>query len=1107
MKFTSVRKREGQIVPFDQSRITQAVFKAMEAAGEGEAEDAQAVSDRILKELAKQYPDKTALNIEEIQDVVETTLILMEYAKTAKAYILYRRERAALREKRKEIPDRVKRLVAESRKYFRDPLSEFIFYRSYSRWIEEEGRRETWVEAVQRYMDFMKENIGGKLDDEEYKEIQNAVLRQEVMPSMRLLWSAGKAARSSNACAYNCSFIAPSQLKDFGEIMYLSMCGTGVGFSVEQQNIQKLPQIKYQNGKNLPTHGIEDSKQGWAEACVLGLKTWFDGKGIDFDYSKIRPAGARLKTMGGRSSGPGPLRELMEFSRRKILANQGRRLKPIDVHDIICKIGEIVVSGGVRRSALISLSDLDDSEMRLAKSGQFFLTDPQRSMANNSVAYKEKPNATQFLEEWIALAKNGTGERGIFNRAGLEKQLPARRWKIFKKDAATSGTNPCVTTDTWVITGEGPKQVKDLINKPFTAVVNGQSYISSGFFETGNKEVFEVRTNRGFTLRATANHLVLVVDYRSQKLQRNTWKKVQELKSGDEIILQNHANLSWNGRGIKGEGWLLGNLLGDGNIEKSGKANLDYWGINQPIMTQKAVALVHASVEARSDLIGHLAKTGFARVGSMGLGRLAASYGLGYANKTVTDQIEEASSDFCEGFLSGWFDADGSVQGNQQKGVSIRLSSSSLANLEKAQRMLARLGIIGTIYKNRHDAGTRLMPDGHGGMKEYCCQANHELIISGANLFSFFQRINFSDPDKRFRLQEAMKNYHRKLNRESFSSRVTEIISIGKQDVYDCAVSDINAFDANGFYVHNCGEIILRSKEFCNLSEVVCRREDTLETLAKKIRLATILGTYQSMLTDFDYLSKEWKKNCEEERLLGVSLTGQWDCPAARDVKNLAVLKAKAIEINKEYANRLGINQSVSITCVKPSGTVSQLVDAASGMHPRHAKYYIRRVRVSSTDSLFQMMKDQKVPYYPEAGQSLEAAHTYVLEFPVKAPEGAVLRNDLSALDQLHHWKKVKEYYTEHNPSVTVSVGAGEWIRVADWLYENWEMIGGLSFLPREEHVYALAPYEEISKETYETMAAKFPRIDFSQILLYEKDDETQGSKELACAGGVCEIV
>jgi len=743
--FKTVRKRDGRLVPFDESRITNAILKAMHAIGEGTEKDAERVSEKVAKELGKTYPSDHVLGIEEIQDVVETQLILLDLPKIAKAYILYRHQRAELRKKRRTIPENVQKLAEESKQYFKNFLGEFVYYRSYSRWLEDEGRRETWIESVDRYVAFMQSKIGKALSEDEYREVREAILRLEVMPSMRLMWGAGKAADKTNVTGYNCSYIAPSKLEDFAEIMYLSMCGAGVGFSVEQQTVQQLPQIKRQTGEKLPMHVIGDSKEGWGDALTLGLKTWFSGKDIDFDYSQLRPQGARLKTMGGKSSGPGPLRAVLEFSRRKILAKQGRRLSTLDVHDIVCKIGEVVVMGGVRRTALISLSDLDDQEMRFAKTGQFYFTEPQRSMANNSAVYLEKPSASVFLDEWIALARSGTGERGIFNRGGLRTQIPARRWKIFEKDSATSGSNPC-------------------------------------------------------------------------------------------------------------------------------------------------------------------------------------------------------------------------------------------------------------------------------------------------------------------------------------------------------------------------GEIILKSKQFCNLTEIVARASDTEETLLRKTRVAAILGTYQSTLTNFPYLSKEWKKNCEEERLLGVSITGQWDCPAVRNAAVLRKMRERAVAVNEEYAKRFGINPSTAVTCVKPSGTVSQLVDASSGLHARHAPYYIRRVRISATDALFHMLKDQKVPVYPEVGQSADTATTFVLEFPVKAPDNSIVRNDMSAIEQLEYWKLVKENFTEHNPSVTISVGENEWVAVANWLYEHWDMLGGLSFLPREDHVYAMAPYEEITQERYEQMVKEFPDIDFSQILLYEHEDDTQGAKELACVAGVCDI-
>jgi ribonucleoside-diphosphate reductase alpha chain len=751
----NVQKRDGTIVAFDLNRIADAIQRAMIASDEGSREDAEKVANSVFEELESiANRHKTFLpTVEGIQDEVENRLMNTGFMSTAKNYILYRNEQMLRRDNQPVIPERVRQLATASKKYFRNELSYFVYLRTYAKWIENERRRETWIETVDRYVDFMRENLGNKLTEDEYAEVRQAILNQEVMPSMRLFQFAGKAARRTNVCAYNCSYIAPSCLKDFAEVMYISMCGTGVGFSVESKNVQALPQITMQTGETLPVFVIPDSKEGWCDAFIHGLQTWFAGKDVQFDYSQLRPAGARLMTFGGKSSGPEPLRALLEFSREKILSKQGRRLSNIDAHDILCKIGEVVVSGGVRRSAMISLSDLDDVAMRDAKKGQFYFTQPQRSIANNSAVYESKPTNVEFLQEWVSLIDSGSGERGIFNRGNLMHNLPKRRIE--------------------------------------------------------------------------------------------TWEK-------------------------------------DGNVAH-----------------------------------GHI------------------------------------------------------------------------------------VGFIGT---------------------------------------------------------------------------------------------------------NPCAEIILQSKQFCNLSEVVARADDTEESLMRKIRLATIIGTYQSSLTNFEYLSKEWRENCERECLLGVSVTGQWDCKTARHPEVLRKLRDESIKINAEYAERFGVNQSTCITCVKPSGTVSQTVDCSSGMHPRHSPYYIRRIRISATDTLFKMLRDQGVPYHPEVGQTEDNATTYVLEFPVKAPEGSVYKNDLTALDQLEHWKVTKVNYTEHNPSVTVSVSDSEWIGVANWVYENWDIVGGLSFLPRSNHVYQLAPYEEITAERYEEMLKNFDNVDYSQLVAYEHTDETEVKRELACAGGHCEL-
>lgn len=645
-------------------------------------------------------------------------------------------------------------LITKSHNYFHNLLSEFVFLRTYARWIEKENRRETWIETVDRYMDFMKENLGNKLSTKKYNEIREAILNQEVMPSMRLLQFAGEAARSSHVSAYNCAYIAPSSLEDLGEIMYIAMCGTGVGFSVETQNIQKFPTIKIQKNKPPKAVVIKDSREGWCDALVLGLKMWFAGSDITFDYSKLRPAGARLKTFGGRSSGPEPLKHLMNFCRQKILNKQGGKLSTLEVYDIICKIGEVVMLGGVRRAAMISLSDLDDVMMRSAKIGQFYYSEPQRIVTNNSAVYLEKPAPEIFLKEWLALMESGTGERGIFNRGNLSKTLPERRIAYFKKK---------------------------------------------------------------------------------------------------KIIVKNKLT-----------------------------------------------------------------------------------------------------------------------------------------------------GLIG---------------------------------------------------------------------------------------------------------INPCGEIILQSKQFCNLSEIVARPNDTETSLLRKIRIASLLGTYQATLTKFHYLSKEWQKNCEEERLLGVSITGHWDCPALRKNKVFEKLKKEAIRTNIQYASSFGITPATAVTCVKPSGNVSQLVDSASGMHPRHSEYYIRRVRISALDPLLNMLKSQKIPFLPEVGQSEIDAGIYVVEFPVQAPRGAVLKSDLTALQQLDYWKRVKKEYTEHNPSVTISIEDNEWIAVANWLYDNWECVGGLSFLPRSRHTYELPPYEAITRRQYNDLLRQWKKINFDQLIHFELTDQSDPQQEFACFGpGSCDV-
>jgi ribonucleoside-triphosphate reductase len=624
----------------------------------------------------------------------------------------------------------------------------FIHMSRYSRWLEEEQRRETWEETIDRYLSFManhlKENYSYSLFGKELGELRDAMLSLKVLGSMRALMTAGPALARENVAGYNCSYLPVDSPRSFDECLYILMNGTGVGFSVERQYIAKLPTIPDQEFEETDdVVSVTDSKEGWARGLRDLISLLYTNRVPKIDTSKIRPAGARLKVFGGRASGPAPLEELFDFTIQTFKKAKGRKLTSIECHDIMCKVGQVVVVGGVRRSALISLSNLTDERMRKAKSGDWWVDNQQRALSNNSVCYTEKPDMGIFMREWLSLYESKSGERGIFNRASA--------------------------------------QVK--------AASNGRR---------------------------------------------------------------------------------------DGNID---------------------------------------------------------------------------------------------------------------------------------------------------------------------------------------------------------------------------------------FGTNPCCEIILRPYQFCNLSEVICRAEDNISTLKEKIRLATILGTFQSTLTDFGYLRKRWKDTTEEERLLGVSLTGIMDCPAVYDASPEALqqLRDVAVKTNKKLAEKLGIKQSAAVTCVKPSGTVSQLVDAASGIHARHNPFYIRTVRGDNKDPLTMFMKDKGVPAEPDftAPDSVT-----VFSFPMKSPDHAITRYSLSAIEQLELWLKIADNYCEHKPSVTISVKENEWLEVGSWCWDHFDSLSGISFLPFSDHSYKQAPYQDIKREDYSALLKDMPPvIDWTELQMYEQGDTTTGSQELACAGGVCEVV
>jgi hypothetical protein len=618
--------------------------------------------------------------------------------------------------------------------------------------------------------------------------------------------------------------------------------------------------------------------------------------------------------------------------------------------------------------------------------------------------------------------------------------------------------------------------------------------------------VLRLRTKEGHTLRLTANHKVLAVPYISRKIERPEWVEAGSLKPGDLIKIHNHREFAWEGDGTREEGWLLGSLVGDGTFDQK-SARLTFWGEHRAEMAERAVSMLRLSVSARSDLKGFSQdEQDRTIVQSAGLRDLAADYGIYRGVKTIGPLVEQASSSFYRGFLQGLFDADGTVIGTQSKGVSVRLAQSDAALLEAAQRMLLRLGISSALYTNRRPAGARLMPDGQGGVREYEARADHELVIANDNLQVFAEIIGFSEPGKKARLEQKLAGYQRVPNRERFVATIESIEADGEEMVYDCSVPDINAFDANGLYVHNCGEIVLRPWQFCNLTAAVARADDTFETLRDKVEVATLIGTIQSMATHFPGLRPQWRQNCEEERLLGVDITGQMDSAAAQDAQVKRRLKEIAIEVNRQTASVVGINQSAAISCVKPSGNSSQLLNCASGLHARWAPYYVRNVRVAAHSPLFKVLRDAGVPMDPENGQTPENANTWVIHFPVKAPEGSITRNQRSAVEQADFWLQNKLYWTEHNPSCTITYKPDEVLDLMKWTWEHRDQIGGLSFLPSFDAQYAQMPYVEITKEEYERLAASFPEIDFSRVWRYEEEDLTSAAQELACVSGACEI-
>jgi ribonucleotide reductase class II len=944
--------------------------------------------------------------------------------------------------------------------------SHYIHASRYARWVEEENRRETWPETVKRYCDFFK----GRYPNEfPYEEVYNGILNLDVVPSMRALMTAGKALDKDEIAGYNCSFVAVDNPRAFDEILYILMCGTGVGFSVERQFITSLPTVAEEFHDTDTKIVVRDSRLGWASSFRELITLLYSGRVPKWDVSQLRPAGARLKTFGGRSSGPKPLEDLFEFTSRTFKGAAGRKLTSLECHDLVCKVADIVVVGGVRRSALISLSNLTDERMRNAKNGQWWEANVQRALANNSVAYTEKPDIGIFMQEWHSLYESKSGERGIFNRVAATKKSKANGRR--DTEGYQYGTNPCVTGDTPILTAEGYVPIEDVVGQVID-IWNGLEWSTVSPFSTGVNPIYEVVLSDGTSLKCTPYHKWILAD--GSRVMTEELHKGERLGKFDMPVV-------YSGKSFPIDAYSQGFYSGDGNTgyKFSWLYGTKYYN-------------------CKDRLVGTIKD--YDDNNERGMWVHGPMYAKGFVPL-------EANLQYRLDWLAGLIDSDGTVT-RDANGNGIQICSTNKEFLLDTRLMLTTMGVRAKVCSGDNE-GFRSMPDGKGGSCDYFCKETHRLLIGNTDTYNLV-KLGLKTNRAKLHDNPPQRDARRFVTVEA-------VTYLGEAKTFCFTDPKNNSGTFNGIVTGNCGEIILRSMGLCNLSEVIVRSTDTFEDLKRKIRLATIIGTFQSTLTNFRYVRSGWKKNAEEERLLGVSLTGIMDHsvlsgkgygrlgfndPEQYLKGDLQRLKELSVEVNKEWAERLGIQPSVAITTVKPSGTVSQLVDSSSGIHPRYSQYYVRTVRADSKDPLAAFLIEQGVPWEWDV---TKPNSVYVFSFPMKSPEGAVLRNDMSAIEQLEHYLVFAKYYCEHNVSCTVYVKENEWLAVGAWVYEHFDELGGISFLPHSDHVYKQAPYQEIEEETYNKLKAEFPKIEWDKFV--EIEDTTDNVKELSCmAGGSCEI-
>jgi len=950
-----------------------------------------------------------------------------------------------------------------------EELQKYIHLSKYSRWVETENRRENWDETIDRYIDFWKDKFSDESDpwfDNTIDSFGGRVRDYDVMPSMRVLMTAGKALERDEAAGFNCSAIAVTHARVFDECFYLLMNGCGFGFSVERQYIKKLPCIDEEFYESESIISVRDSKIGWATAFKELISMLYNGQIPKWDLSKIRPAGARLKTFGGRASGPEPLNRLFEFTVRLFRNAKGRQLRSIECHDLLCKIADTVIVGSVRRSACISLSNLTDDRMRRAKTGQWWVVEPQRALANNSVAYTEKPDIDAFSKEWRNQYKSKSGERGIINKVAL-KEKAVSCGREYDGDYLV---NPCFTGDMKLLTENGYKCFDELCDCSVN-IINKDSNISkSDIWCSGEKYTISINFRNRDNITCTPDHVYMTTESKEVQAKDLKGKRILPFYT----IRDKWDMDSFKAGFIQGDGQ-TGRLISDDhngleiNIGKNDKDISDMFGVDFGSFDRRIYSIEGKDIAKSFDLSPNPLPT-----------------------RILSDTVMSMSN--IKSFLSGLFSANGYVVMNTR--VGLKTSCYELAH--QVLSLLDEMDISSYITTNKEKMV-------HWKTGDYMSKESYDVNISKiSDIIKFATHISFAHQYKRDNLEKTIL---------SKSPMVSSIKPNGIKKVYDFTEPQTHWGVVEGVIAHNCGEAILRdSGGFCNLSEVIIKSTDSYDDIKSKVVFATIIGTFQSTLTNYRYLRKIWKQNSEEERLLGVSLTGIMDHKVMSGqhdkggdgypelTKWLRGLKQVAIETNKKYANKLGIPVSKHITLVKPSGTVSILCNTSSGIHPRYSEYYIRRVRNDKKDPLSQLMIDSGIPY-------IEEGEKYVFEFFIKSPEHSVCNSSMSASDQLNVWKVYRNEFCDGNPSQTIYYTDNEYFTVADWVWNNWNDIGGLSFFPKDDHVYENAPLEAISKEKYDECLQSFPNsIQWDRLPDYEQEDTTQQEVTLACAGAQCEV-